>query len=65
MSVFDGAHAAIANVLDERRLVEQSHDECCVVEFEAAQRKPRGLELRKDRQIATAGTLVAHRRISP
>ena len=65
MRVFDGAHAAIADVLDERRLVEQLHDEWRVVEFEAAQREPRGLELRKDRQIATARKLAAHRRISP
>ena len=47
MRIFDRAHAAIADVFEERRLIEQPHQEWRVVELEAAQREPRGFRVQE------------------
>src|SRR6185436_10255609 len=58
--VGDGAHVAIADVLDERALVEQADDEGGVVVGEAPQGEPLGFESHADagtRSGAVAATL--------
>jgi len=65
IGVVDVAHAAIADVLEERRLVQQLDDARRIVEHEAPQREALGLELRKDRQSAIARRWAGRPRTSP